>query len=311
MARAPLLLAVACVACGARTPLSLDADAAAPADVAPTGVTLAVPLGAYPSCASSTVTARPNLVGVTGRDGAVTLTREGDQVVAALEFPTYASGRLAFAPTGARTAGLREPQTLAVQTTNPGYAVVPVIATSGALALVGSTLFLSTHGGAGGDDVRTFIQCRVPEGATPSEVTTRAPPAARVAPGVYRSCTAESSTEAPSRTGNAGGLGTLTVATRGDGLALTWSEGLWSELSCRGLDVDGSDVVTGAPACEVRQPCGPPPTLGPSPFPDVATLAGLAGSVTSNGGALFVHLRGDAGARACGVHDLTITCAPE
>lgn len=301
-----------CLACGARTALSTDVDAAAPPDAAPSAVALSIPLGTYEGCASSTVTTRPNFVGATGRDGSLTLTREGDAVVATLAFPTYASGRVAFVPTTASSAALRASQTFDVQTATPGVGVVTLTATTGALALVGPTLFLSTHGRLDGNDVSTFFHCPVPAGAPPTTLAPSAPPPTRLAPGVYRSCTASSSTEGPIRAGTSGGTGALTVTLDAGTLHVAWPDSLLSELSCRGLDFGAAPVAAAlavGQTCELRDPCGPPPTLGPSPFPRTATLTNLQGAMTVNGTALFVNLRADAGDRACGVHDLSITCA--
>jgi hypothetical protein len=313
--RLSCLVAAACLACGARTPLSSEspsgADAGASAD-ASAAVTLTIPLGTYVDCTSATVTTRPHFVGGTGRDGTITLTQEGDSVVAALDFPRYASGRVAFAPTTGRSAALRASQAFEVQTANASFSVVTVTATTGALSLVGSTLFLSTRGRAGTDDVSTFFHCRAPVGVTPTSVVTRASPPGRVTAGVYGSCIAASSTEGPAHAGVSGGRGSLTVTEVGGTLRLAWTDSVISELGCRGLDF-GADPLTAAltpgQTCEIYQPCGPPPTLGSSPFPLTATLTDLQGSVMVNGNALFIDLLGDAGARACGVHDLSITCA--
>jgi hypothetical protein len=314
-ARPLCLVAAACLACGARTALSAEgADAGATVDAPPTAVTLAIPLGTYAGCASSTVTTRPNFVGVSGRDGTLTLSREGDAVVAALDFPTYAGGRVAFVPTTATTAAFRAAQAFEVQIASAGAGapVVTVTATTGALSLVGPTLFLSTRGRAGGDEVSTFFHCRVPAGVPPTEVVTNAPPPGRVTPGVYRSCVATSSTQGPARAGSSGVGGPLTVAAFGAGLRLSWEGALLPELARRGFDFGAGPVtaaLTAGQTCDVREPCGPPPTLGMSPFPSTATLAELRGSMIVNGDGLFVDLVGDAGAAACGVHDLSITCA--
>lgn len=306
------LVAAACLACGARTPLSDGPDAATSPDASPRAVTLSVPLGVYEGCTSSTVTTRPNFVGATGREGSITLTRDGDGVAATLAFPTYASGRVVFVPTAASSAALRASQTFDVQIANATFSVATVTATAGALSIVGPTLFLSTHGSAGGDDVSTFFHCRVPAGLRPTGIATSAPPPGRLAAGVYRSCTATSSTEGPVRAGLSGGRGSLTVTLDAGTLRLTWPDSLLQELACGGLDF-GVAPVTAAmatgQACDYRQPCGPPPTLGPTPFPSTATLTDMQGSMTVNGAALFVNVRGDASARACGVHDLSITCA--
>ncbi|MDB4927777.1 MAG: hypothetical protein JWM10_261 [Myxococcaceae bacterium] len=309
-------LCAACLACGARTPLSADplagSDAATAAETAPPTVTLSIPLGTYEACTSSTVTTRPNFVGGTGRGGAITLSQRGDGVVATFAFPTYASGSLVFAPTAATSAAFRAGQTFDVQTANPSFGVVTVTATTGALSLVGPTLFISTHGVAGADDVSTFFRCRVPAGLRATDVVTNAPPPAPLAAGVYRACTAASSTEGPVLAGVSAGGGSLTVSQVGASLRLTWSDSLLSELACGRLDF-GADpvtaVLTAGQTCEFRQPCGPPPTLGTSPYPSTATLTDLRGSMMVNGNALFVDLRGDASAEACGIHDLSITCA--
>ncbi len=316
VARLSCLVAVACLACGARTSLSsdtlADSDAGASSDISPIAVTLSIPLGTYTDCRSSTVTTRPNLVGGTGGEGSITLTREGDGVVAALTFPRYASGSVTFVPTAATSAAFRENQSFDVQTTNPGFSVVTITATTGALSLVGQTLFLSTHGSVGEDDVSTFFHCRVPAGVPPTSIATSAPPPGRLGPGVYRSCVAASSTEGPIRAGAAGAIGAITVTESGGALRLTLNDWLLSALSCGGFDF-GADPVAAAllagQSCDIQQPCGPPPTLGPSPFPSVATLTDLRGAMRVNGGALFVDVLGDASERACGVHDVSIICA--
>jgi hypothetical protein len=315
-ARLGCLVATACLACGARTPLSAeafaDSGAGARSDAAPPAVTLSIPIGVYTGCASSTVTTRPDYVGSTGRDGAITLTREGDLVVAALAFPLYASGRVAFAPTARGAAALRASQTFAVQTANTANAVVPVTASAGSLAIVGTTLFISTHGSAGDDDVSAFFHCPIPAGLAPTDIATTAPPPGRPAPGVYGSCTATASTDGPVRAGLSGGSGAVTVTVGAESLRLAWPDSLLPELACSALDLDADPVAPALAAgqsCEMRQPCGPPPTLGPSPFPGTATLTNLQGSMRVNGGALFIDVRGDAPAMACGAHNLSITCA--
>ncbi len=315
-ARLACLFAVACLACGARTPLSSDplvgSDAGASSDASQVGATLSIPLGTYTDCRSSTVTTRPNLVGGTGGEGSITLTREGDAVVAALAFPRYASGRTMLVPTSATSAAFRAPQTFDIQTTNPGFRVVTLTATTGALSLVGQTLFLSTHGSVSEDDVSTFFHCRVPAGAPPTSIVTNAPPPGRPGPGVYRSCVAASSTEGPIRAGAAGALGAITVTERDGTLHLTLNDWLLSALSCGGFDFGAAPVtaaLTAGQTCDLQQPCGPPPTLGASPYPSVATLTDLRGAMRVNGTALFVDVLGDASERACGVHDVSIVCA--
>lgn len=314
-ARLSCCIAVACLACGARTPLSPvppgDSDSGASSDASPVAVTLSIPLGTYSGCTSATVTTRPNFVGSTGRDGSITLSREGDGVTAALAFPSYASGSVAFVPTGGDSAALRASQSFDVQTANAGFRVVTVTATSGALSIVGETLFLSTHGSAGSDDVRTFFHCRVPAGLPPTSIVTSAPPPGRLTDGVYRSCTMASSTDGPVRAGVTGGLGSLTVSRSAGALHLTWADSLAPGWACGGLDFGDAPVtaaLTPGQECVIQRPCGPPPTLGPSPFPSAATLTNMRGSMRVNGDALFVDVLGDASAQACGTHDLSILC---
>lgn len=315
-ARLACLFAAAGLACGARTPLSsaplADPDAGAPSDASPVAVTLSIPLGTYPGCTSATVTLRPGFVGSTGRDGSITLRREGDGVAATLDFPGYASGRVVFVPTAGSAAAFRAGQGFEVQTANATFGVVTVTATTGSLSLVGQTLFLSTHGSAGADDVSTFFRCPVPAGLPRTSVVTSSPPPGRVEAGVYRGCVAASGTEGPVRAGVTGGRGSVTVTGSAGAFRLTWSDSLMPELACGGLDFGAAPVtaaLTPEQTCDIRQPCGPPPTLGPSPFPSTATLTDLQGSMRVNGSALFVDLRGDASERACGVHDLSILCA--
>lgn len=312
-ARLACLVATACLACGARTPLADEApDAGLVSDAPSTGVTLSIPLGRYEGCTSSTVTTRPRFVGATGRGGSITLRQQGDGVVATLDLPTYASGAVAFVPTSAGSAALRAAQTFDVQIADADFGVVPVTATAGALSLVGPTLFLSTHGTNGPDDVSTFFRCPVPAGVAPTAVTTSAPPPAALHAGVYQSCTATSGTEGPLESSLSGGSGPLTVTLDGATLRLSWPDSLLPELSCRGLDFGAAPVraaLADGQRCELSRPCGPPPTLGMSTAPATATLTGMRGSMTVNGTALFVDLLGDAGATACGVHDLSITCA--
>lgn len=305
-----------CVACGARTSLSDEApeaaDGAAATDAASDVVALSIPLGVYDDCVSSTITTRPNFVGGTGRGGAVTLSQEGDTVVAALDFPTYASGRLAFAPTTERSAGFRAAQRFDVQTANEGFRVVTVTASSGVLSLVGQTLFVSTRGGVGGDAVSTFVHCRVPATLPLARVVTSAPPPGAPSAGVYRACATAFSTDGPVHTGLSGGSGALTVAADAGALRVSWTDSLLSELSCSAFDFGAPSVaapLTAGQTCVVRSPCGPPPTLGPSPFPSTAPWHDLRGSMLANGGVLFVDVVGDTSTAACGVHDLSITCA--
>ena len=314
-ARLSCIVAAACLACGARTPLSSgslqDSDSGASSDASPLAVTLSIPLGTYAGCTSATVTTRPNFVGSTGRDGSITLSREGDGVVAALAFPSYASGSVAFAPTAGDSAAFRASQTFDVQTANAGFRVVTVTATSGTLSIVGATLFISTHGSAGADDVSTFIHCRVPSGLRPTSIVTSAPPPGRLTAGVYRSCTAASSTDGPVRAGVTGGSGSLTVTRSAGVLRLTWPDSLIPELACGGLDFGAAPVtatLTPGQSCVIQRPCGPPPSLGPSPYPATATLTNMQGSMRVNGNALFIDVLGDATAQACGIHDLSILC---
>jgi hypothetical protein len=57
-------------------------------------------------------------------------------------------------------------------------------------------------------------------------------------------------------------------------------------------------MLTAGQTCNVRAPCGPPPSLGASPYPSEATLTNMQGSMTVNGNALFVDILGDATAQA-------------
>ncbi len=312
----PLVFLVAAgTGCGARTPLAegtaASSDAAISADATAATTTLSVVLGTYTGCTTSSVTRRPNLVGGSGGAGSLTLRRQGDTVVASLDFAAWAHGDVAFAPTTAATAGLRAAQSYEVQIIDTVVHVVTVNATAGSLAVVGSTLFLATHGTAGDDDVSTFFHCRVPPGIAPTDIVTTAPPPGRVTAGTYASCTASSSTEGPLEAGISGGLGAVTLTAGAGGLHLAWPDSLLQELACNGLDFGAASVaptLTAGQTCTLRQPCGPPPTLGMSPYPSTATLTDLRGAVTVNRGALFIDVLGDAGAQACGVHDLLITC---
>jgi hypothetical protein len=313
-ARLSCLVAAACLACGARTPLSADppSDAGTSSEASSTAVTLSIPLGTYSGCTSATVTTRPHFVGGTGGNGSITLTREGDRVVATLAFPNYASGRVALIPTTRSSAAFGASQALDVQIANPSFSVATVTATTGTLSIVGQTLFVSTHGSAGTDDVSTFFHCRVPAGVAPTDIVTNAPPQGPLTDGVYRSCTASSSTDGPVQAGVTGGAGSLTVTRSGGTFRLTWPDSLLSQWTCGGLDFGADPVratLTAGQACEIHSPCGPPPTLGMSPFPSTATLTALQGSMMVNGNVLFVDVLGDATAQACGVHDLSITCA--
>ena len=316
IARLSSLLAAACLACGARTPLAAGSlagsDAAAAPETSAGTTTLSIGLGTYPECTSATVTRRPNFVGSTGGSGSITLRREGDTVVATLAFPPYASGVVAFVPTTGSSAAFRASQTLDVQVADGSVRVVTVTATTGALSMVGSTLFLSSHGSAGVDDVSTFFHCRVPTGLQSAEIVTSAPPPGQVTAGVYRSCTVASSTDGPIQAGLTGGTGSVTITEHAGALQLTWPETLLAQWTCGHLDFGGGPItatLTAGQTCSVQQPCGPPPTLGPSPFLSSATLTDLRGAMSVNGSALFVDVVGDASAQACGVHDLSITCA--
>lgn len=315
-ARWSCLVAAACLACGARTPLSTEAllpsDAATSSETSSTAVTLSLPLGTYSGCTSGTVTTRPNFVGATGGTGSITLTREGDRVVATLDLPNYASGRLAFAPTSRSSAAFAASQTFDVQIANPSFSVATVTATTGALSIVRQTLFVSTHGIAGSDDVSTFFHCRVPAGMEPTDIVTSAQPPGQLGPGEYRSCVASSSTDGPIQAGISGGVGSLTVTRDGGTLRLTWPDSLQPHWNCSGLDFGADPIhasLRASQSCEIVSPCGPPPTLGMSPFPRTATLTGLQGSMMVSGGVLFVDVLGDAPDQACGIHDLSITCA--
>jgi len=315
-ARWSCFVAASFLACGARTPLSTEAllpsDAATSSETSSTAVTLTIPLGTYSGCTSGTVTTHPNFVGATGGTGSITLTREGDRVVATLDFSRYGSGRVAFVPTTRSSAAFAASQSLDVQIANPGFSVATVTATTGTLSIVRQTLFVSTHGSAGSDDVSTFFHCRVPAGVVPTDIVTSAQPPGQLGPGEYRSCVASSSTDGPIQAGISGGVGSLSVTELGGSFHLTWPDSLLSHWTCGGLDFSADPInasLMAGQTCELRSPCGPPPTLGMSPFPNTATLTGMRGSMMVNGNVLFVDVLGDAPDQACGVHDLSIICA--
>ncbi len=315
-ARHCLVVVIAtCLACGARSQLSMGdfagSDAASSSDTSPGTTTLSIALGTYTGCTIATLARRPNLVGATGGAGSITLRREGDAVIATLAFPPFASGAVAFVPTTGSSAAFRASQTFDAQIIDTSVRVVTVTATSGALSLVGSTLFVSTHGTAGDDDVSTFFHCHVPTGLIAEDIVTRTPPPGHVTAGTYRSCTASSSTDGPIQAGISGGIGAVTLSENAGTLRLTWPDTLLGELTCNGLDFAAGPIVatlTGNEICTMHQPCGPPPTLGMSPYPSTATLTDLRGAMSINGGTLFIDVLGDAGSEACGVHDISITC---
>ena len=104
----------------------------------------------------------------------------------------------------------------------------------------------------------------------------------------------------------------MTLTENAGTLRLTWPDTVLQQLTCDGLDFAAGPIVATLAArqtCTMRQPCGPPPTLGTSPYPSMATLTDVQGAMSINGGTLFIDVLGDAGAQACGVHDLSITCS--
>lgn len=303
------LVAVACLACGARTALTTCSNDVTDAGDASTSAALSVALGSYPDCTVSLLAQRPNVVGSSGGAGSVTLTRDGDAVVAALSFAQWARGSVTFSPSASTAATLASAQSFEAQVVDPMAHVVTVDATSGLLSLVGATLFLSMRGVGGDDDVSAFVRCRVPTSLPAAALPVRASQEP-VSPGVYRGCAASSGSDGSIVSGLASGTGTVTVTEGGGELRVAWSDAVLSMWECEGLrfERDASAAVSAGAACTLRWPCGPPPTLGMSSAPSSAPASDPRGVMRADRGALFIDLVGDASAEACGRHDLSIAC---
>lgn len=300
------IVAAACFACGGRTSpgsSTLGSDGGA------SSVTLTIPLGSYSGCTSSMVTVSPHFEGTAGGDGTITLVQENDTVVATLAFAPFASGKVVFAPTGTTSAAFATGRSYDVETPDFKGSNATVTETTGSLVLVGDTLFVSVHGQSASADVSGYFHCPVPASLQPTSVVTNAPPAVALTQGIFGPCT--SSVGATNTTLSTRGSGSVTVTESAGNLSATWNDDVTPV--CKSLDFtassDAATLVAGQ-TCSVERPCGPPPSLGPSPAPSVATLTSTAGSMTADGRSLFINLVGETTTEACGRHYVSILCAP-
>ena len=300
------IIAAACIACGARTSTgssTLGSDSGA------SSVTLTIPLGSYSGCTSSMMTVSPHFEGTSGGDGTITLVQENDSVVATLAFAPFASGKVAFTPTSATSAAFAAGRSYDVETVDFKGSNATATETTGSLSLVGDTLFISVHGQSAGADVTGYFHCPVPASLPPTGVVTNAPPPVALTQGGFGPCT--SSVGGTNTTLSGGGSGSATVTESAGNLSATWNDDVTPV--CKSLEFTASnDTATLVPGqtCSVQRPCGPPPSLGPSPAPSVATLTSTAGSMTADGHSLFINLVGETTPEACGRHYVSILCAP-
>jgi hypothetical protein len=303
----PAIIA-ACLACGDRT--SLDSDPRA--DAAGTSVTLMIPLGSYSGCSSTMVTVGPNFEGVSGGDGSITLAQEGDGIVAAtLAFTLFASGKVAFTPTSGSSAAFAAGKSFDVDTIDFHSSNVTVAATTGALVLVDDTMFISVHGkSVGADEVSGYFHCPVPASLAPTSIVTNAAPGAPLTAGVYGPCTSTVSSLEPVSV-LAGGSGTVTITKSAGTMSAAWNDMLTPVCGSLAFGATSGSVATLAAGqtCTLQGPCGPPPSLGPSPVPMTATLTNTAGSMTVDAHSLFIDVVGDTTTLTCGRHYVSIICA--
>lgn len=301
------LVVAACFACGARTSTgsstrSEDGGAAA-------SVTLTIPLGSYPGCMSTLLAVSAHSVATSGGAGTLTLAQENGTVVATLAFEPFASGKVAFTPTSTTSAAIAAGRSYDVETRDMTGTNLTVTETTGSLALVGDTLFVSVHGQSGSADVSGLFHCPVPASLQPTSVVTQSPPAATLTPGSFGPCT--SSVDATASGVMAGAGGSVTVTESDGSLHATWTDDVTPV--CKSLDFIAAShlgTLASGQTCDVKQPCGPPPTLGPSPAPSVATLSDPAGAMTVDGSSLFLDVVGETAPETCGRHYLSILCAP-
>ncbi|HEX7601889.1 MAG TPA: hypothetical protein VF316_09800, partial [Polyangiaceae bacterium] len=268
------IVAAACFACGGRTS---PGSSTLGSDGGTSSVTLTIPLGSYSGCTSSMVTVSPHFEGTAGGYGTITLVQENDSVVASLAFAPFVSGKIAFTPTSTASAAFATGRSYDVETVDFKGSNATVSETTGSLVLVGDTLFIAVHGQTVSADVSGHFHCPVPATLQPTSVVTNAPPSAALTPGVFGPCT--SSVGATNSTLSTGGSGSVMVTSSAGNLSATWNDDVTPV--CKSLDFtassDAATLVTGQ-TCSVQRPCGPPPSLGPSPAPSVATLTGTAGS---------------------------------
>lgn len=302
-------LAAASFACGARTAgdWTLDVAADASGDAHAIGAALTIPVGTYPDCAVTTIELRRNLEAAAGGKGTVTLSADGaGRVSAALSFGRWLSGTVTATPTSGNTAAL-SPGPFDLQTMDTTFAsALTVSVTAGSFARVGDTLFVSIHGHGGDTELSGYLRCAVPAALPVATIVEGAPSAGPIPTGTYVDCTTFSGSPA---SGASGGKLSLTIAE---------SKGTWTATQTGGFpdvcalafgDVAGTTgTLVHEQTCAVHSPCGPPPTLVPSPAPRDATLTNMAGSIAFAGGVLFIDVLGDAPPEACGRHTLSLIC---
>ena len=301
-------LVVACFACGGKTSsdgtLGVSFDASA--DASELGAALTIPVGAYTDCKAITSEISGNIEAVGGGKGTVTLAADGDgRVSAVLAFERWMSGTVVLAPTSSVTAALTAGPFVIETMDSTFVRALTIPLAAGSLALVGDTLFVSVYGH--GDDTKFsgFCSCPVSASLPKATIANRAPKAGSIPTGTYEACT---TLFGGSETLVASSL-SLTIAESKGILTATSSGGLPAVCSLAFHDNSGTTAtLDGEQTCTVQQPCGPPPTLGPSSAPRETTLTNMAGSIEVAGGALFINVVGDAPSEACGRHTLSLIC---
>lgn len=296
-------LAVMSLACGARTPLGEPG----PSTNSSRDATLVIPAGLYADCILNTVSIREKLEAGGGGRGSVTLSADGDgKLSAGLSFDRWMSGTLVFAPTSDATAALTGGPTVVETVDTDFVTALELPVSAGSLMLVGDRLFLSMYGRRD-SKVSGFVSCAVPAGLPHATIRGRADENGSIPSGTYAGCTTAS-----------GGYDT-SITTGGDlSLSVAETSGVVRETAIAGfpdvcaLAFDGllgaTATLVAGEACPIAQPCGPPPSLGPSTAPHEATLTHMAGAMQATGGALFVSVVGDAPPDACGQHFVSLIC---
>jgi hypothetical protein len=310
-----------CFACSAKTDAN-PASGTSDSTGTELGAKLTVPVGAYPGCMTTIGGVRPHINAVGGDEGTVTLSMASDDTVnAALSFGQWLSGRVGFTATSRTTAGLAagpfeidmlDPTALVDPTrtagsTDPSNVSVPVEA--GTFVLAGDTLFISLY--AYNDDTQfsVYSTCPIPTSLPSTTIVNNTPPMENIPSGSYTACTTSSGSAMSGRT--TGGDLTLTIAKSNGILMATQSDGFPSACSLAFDDMPGTTaMLRDGQTCMISDPCGPPPSLGTSSAPDVATLTNMMGAIEIAGRTLFINVVGYAPADACGSHVVSLICPP-
>jgi len=318
----PGALAGALLACGAKSSLdgvavgrSPDAsiEGGSPAlDAATTvgSVALTLPIGTYTGCTSSTVNLAANTEAVGGGDGTVTVAVDGSgQLSAALSFAPYLSGIVSLVPTSATTAALTA-GSFDARTLDWNGASVSVPVSASSLALVGDTLFVAVYGTSNDTTLHGYSRCPVPPSLPRATIVNRTPARGPFPTGTYSRCTTTEGTY--STTTMSGGDSSRSISVRGGTLTAAAAADAGFPIVCgdlgfEDLSTDTATLRSGG-ACTLQQPCGPPPSLGPSSAPGTATLSNMEGAMAVVSGTLFIHVVGVAPPQACGSHFVSLIC---